>query len=147
MSVHPRRDRETDTAAISSMTSGTASTQRRVSRMIESDIETPQRWKRFDLTTLRVGMTDRTELARRICELWCVTTRAGRMRSFARQRRLRRVVLSAMAKQTRQPRVIFSVVFELRIAGLGHTKAQREQKYLQSPFVLFCGIHFVGFGL
>lgn len=89
-----------------------------MSRMIKSDIETPQLWKRFDLAALRVCVADGTDLAGGICELLCVTTCAGRMRLFAGQRGLRRVALAAMTKQTRQPRMVAVIVFELRIIGL-----------------------------
>jgi hypothetical protein len=89
-----------------------------MSRMIKSDVETPQRRKRFNLAALRVCVADRTDLAGGVCELLCMTTRAGRMRLFARQRGLRRVALPAMTKQTRQPRMVAVIVFELRIIGL-----------------------------
>ena len=51
----------------------------RVLPVIEHDVETPQRRKRFDLSALRVCMADRTHLIRTICELLRVTTRARRM--------------------------------------------------------------------
>ena len=44
------------------MTSGTSRTT--VLRVIEARIETAQRWKRFDLTALRVCVTDRADRAR-----------------------------------------------------------------------------------
>ena len=71
------------------MTSGTCSTRRGMSRVIEFDIETPQWRKRFDLSTLRVRMADRADLTRGIRELLGMTTSARRMCSFSRQRRLR----------------------------------------------------------
>jgi hypothetical protein len=55
-----------------------------------------------------------------------------------------------MAKQTRQPRMIASIVFELRVIGLGHKKAQKAQMYLENHFALFvllCGVHFAAFGI
>ena len=87
-------------------------------RMIEPDVETPQRGERFHLPTLRISMTDRTDLVRAIGELLLVTARARCVRIFARQGRLRRVTVATMTKQTRQSRVIFIVVFELRIIRL-----------------------------
>jgi len=85
--IDPRRDRERNAAATASMT--TAALAARMFRMIELDIETPQRRKRFHLSALRVSMTDRTDLASRIRELLLVTARTRRMIIFARQRRLR----------------------------------------------------------
>ena len=93
------------------MTSDTARVA--VCRMIEPRIETQQRWKRFDLSALRVCVTNSANLTCPICELLRVTTRARRMRSFAGQRWLRRVVFTTMAQQTREPRMIAVVVFEL----------------------------------
>lgn len=69
------------------MTSGTGGTC--VLRVIESRIETTQRWKRLDLSTLNILMTNRTNWTCRICELLRVTARARRMCSFAGQGRLR----------------------------------------------------------
>ena len=113
----------------------------RMFRVIEYDVEAPERRKRFHLSTLRVCMADRTHLTRLICELLLVTTRARRMRSFARQRWLRRVVFTAMAKQTRQARVILVVMLELRVISLGRKKAQKAQKSSENYFVLSCGLH------
>ena len=69
------------------MTSVTSRTT--VLRVIEARIETAQPWKRFDLSALRVCVTDGADRARRVRELLRVTTGAWRVRSFARQRRLR----------------------------------------------------------
>ena len=80
--IHPRRNREPDTATITPVTSRASSTI--VLRVIEPRIKTAQRWKRFHLSALRVCVTDRADRARRICELLRVTTRARRMCSFAR---------------------------------------------------------------
>ena len=44
------------------MTRGTCSAA--VRRVFEPRVETLQRWKRFDLATLRVRVTDRADLAR-----------------------------------------------------------------------------------
>lgn len=87
MSIQPRGNREPDATTIAPVTSST----RRITvlRVIEPRVETAQRWKRFDLSTLRVCVTDGADRARWICELLCVTTGARRMCSFARQRRLR----------------------------------------------------------
>ena len=72
------------------MASGARSTRRGMFRVIESGVETAQRWKGFDLTTLRVCMTDRTNLIRRTTrELLLMTTCARRMRRFAGQGWLR----------------------------------------------------------
>ena len=60
-----------------------------VLRMIEPRVETAQRWKRFDLSALRVCVTDGADRARRVRELLRVTTGARRVCSFAGQRRLR----------------------------------------------------------
>ena len=46
------------------MTSSTSSVT--VFGVIEPRVETLQRWKRFDLATLSVRVTDRADLARRI---------------------------------------------------------------------------------
>src|ERR1044072_5315681 len=107
------------------MTSRTRSA--RMCRVIESDVEAPQWRKRFHLSALRVCMADRANLTRRICELLRVTTRAWRVRSFARQRRLRGVVFTAMTKLTGKPRVILVVMLELRVIGFGHQKTQKAQ--------------------
>lgn len=87
MSIHSRRNREPNATTITPMTSGTCRTT--VLRVIESRVETAQRWKCFDLSTLRVCVTDRADRACWIRELLRVTTRAGRVASFAGQRRLR----------------------------------------------------------
>ena len=79
MRAHSRWNRETNSTAVASVTSVARSTCRRVSRVIEFNVETPQLRKRFDLSTLRVRMANRTDLTRRICELLCVTTCAWRM--------------------------------------------------------------------
>jgi hypothetical protein len=84
-----------------------------VFRVIESRVKTKQRWKRFDLAALNVCMTDRADLACRIRELLRMAASARRMCSFARQRRLRRIGFTTMAKQAGKPRVIAIVVFEL----------------------------------
>ena len=114
--VQPRGNRQRDPAAAASMT-------RRASRagmfrMIEPDVETLQRWKRFHLSTLRVRVADGTDLTCLIRELLLMTTRAGRVRILARQHRSRFVVLAAMTEQTWQPRVFRIVVFELRVIRL-----------------------------
>jgi len=87
MSVLSRGNREPYATTISPVTSST----RRITvlRVIEPRVETAQRWKRFDLSALRVCVTDRADRARWICELLRVTTGARRVCSFARQRRLR----------------------------------------------------------
>jgi len=87
VSVRARGDREPDTTTISAMTIGTSSFT--VFRVIEARVETAQRWKRLDLSALRVRVTDRADLARRIRKLLRVTTRARRVCSFTRQCRLR----------------------------------------------------------
>lgn len=60
-----------------------------VFRVIEPDVETAQRRKRFDFSALHVRVTDRADRALRICELLRVTAGARRVVRFARQRRLR----------------------------------------------------------
>ena len=87
-------------------------------RMIEPDVETLQRWKRFHLSTLRVRVADGTDLTCLIRELLLMTTRARRVRILARQHRSRFVVLATMTEQTWQPRVFRIVVFELRVIRL-----------------------------
>ena len=87
MRILSRGNRESDATTIAPVTSST----RRITvlRVIEPRVETAQRWKRFDLSALRVSVTDRADRARWICELLRMTTRARRVCSFARQRRLR----------------------------------------------------------
>jgi len=80
--------------------------------MIESDIETTQSRKRFDLPRLNVGMTNRADLTSRVGELLCVTPGARSVRRFSRQSRLRRVVFPAMAQQTWEPSMIGIVMLE-----------------------------------
>jgi len=87
MSIQPRRNREPNPTTISPVT-GSAS-RITVLRVIEPRIETAQRWKRFDLSALRVCVTDGADRARRVRELLRVATGAWRVCSFARQRRLR----------------------------------------------------------
>jgi hypothetical protein len=116
--VQPRRDRQRHTAAAASMALRTISAGSGVLRVIEPHVEASQRWKWFHLSTLRIGVTDRTDLAGVICKLLLMTARTRRVLIFARQRWLRVVVRAAMTEQTRQPRVIRIVVFELRIARL-----------------------------
>ena len=111
MRILPRGNREPDATTISPVTSSTRRTT--VLRVIEPRVETAQRWKRLDLSTLHVRVTDRADRARRICELLRVTAGARRVCSFTRQRRLRRIVFTTMTQQTRKPRVISIVVFEL----------------------------------
>ena len=84
-----------------------------VFRMIKFDVETAQGRKGFHLSALNIRVTDGADFTSRIRELLRVTARAGRMRSFAGQGRLRRVVLATMAKQTGKPGVIAIVVFKL----------------------------------
>ena len=96
----------------------TATLSVRVLSVIESDVETPQRRKRFHLSALRIGMADRTNLTRRVCKLLLVTTRARCVRSLARQGRLRRIAVASMTEQTRQPRMLWIVMFELRVVRL-----------------------------
>lgn len=79
MSVHSRGNRQTNAAAISSMTRRATGAERRMSRVIELDVEAAQGRKRFHLAALRVRVADRTDLARRVGELWRMTTAAGRM--------------------------------------------------------------------
>ena len=62
--IQSRRNREPDTTTIAPVTSGASRTI--VLRVIEPRIETAQRWKRFDLSTLRVCVTDGADRARRI---------------------------------------------------------------------------------
>lgn len=66
MSVQPRRNRERNATTVSPVTTGTSSTRSSVLRMIEPGVETAQRWKRFDLSALRIRVTDRADLARGI---------------------------------------------------------------------------------
>ena len=114
--VQSRRNRQRDATTAASMTRRTFGTC--MFRMIEPDVETAQRWERFHLPALRVRMADRTDLTSGISKLLLVTTGAGCMRILARQRRSRRVVRAAVTKQTRQPRMIRIVVFELRVVCL-----------------------------
>ena len=62
--IRPRGNREPDAVTISPVTSGAGSVT--VFRVIESRIETAQRWKRFDLSALNVRMTNRTNCVGRI---------------------------------------------------------------------------------
>jgi hypothetical protein len=110
--VHSCGNRERDAAAVGPVTSVASGAS--VFRVVESRVEAAQRRKGFDLSTLNVRVTDRADLARRICELLLVTTGARRVCGFAGQRRLRRVVLAAVTKQTGKSRVLAIVVFELR---------------------------------
>ena len=119
--VHSRRNRQRHTTAAAPMTRRTISAGSGVFRVIEPDVETAQRWKRFHFSTLRVRVTDRTDLARSIRKLLLMTARTRRVRVFTRQRRLRCVVGPSMTEQTRQPRVIFVIVFELRVTGLSRS--------------------------
>jgi len=64
VSIQARRNRQPDTTTISPVTSGTSRI--RMLRVIEPRVETAQRWKRFDLSTLHVCVTDRADLARGI---------------------------------------------------------------------------------
>ena len=81
MSIEPRWNREPNAGTISSMASDTGRT--RMLRVLEPRIKTAQRWKRFDLSALHIRVTNRANLARRICELWRVATGARRMCSLA----------------------------------------------------------------
>jgi hypothetical protein len=105
--------------------------------MIEPDVETLQRWKRFHLSTLRVRVADGTDLTRLVRELLLMTTRARRVCILAGPGRLRGVALATMTKQTWQARVHRIVVFELRIirlrneprrAGAGRKNYERNEK-------------------
>ena len=62
--IQPRRNREPNTTTISPVTSGTSRST--MVGMIEPRIKAAQWWKRFDLPTLSVRVTDRADLARRI---------------------------------------------------------------------------------
>jgi len=87
VSIRSRGNRESNPATITPVTCGTSSIT--VFRVVKFRVETLQRWKRFDLSALRVSVTNRADGARWICELLRVTTRARRVCSFARQCRLR----------------------------------------------------------
>jgi len=137
--IHARWDRETLATPVGPVTRRTAGAERSVFRVVEFDVETLQRWKRFNFSALRVCVADRTDLACRIRELLRVTTGARRMRGLAWQCWLRRVVLAAMTEQTRETCVGLVIVLELRVASLSHKKAQKEQQQSQNLFVLFCG--------
>jgi hypothetical protein len=63
------------------MTGGTSGT---VFRMIEPDVESAQRWKSFNLSALNIRVTDRADLACRICELLRMTAGARCMCGFTR---------------------------------------------------------------
>jgi len=102
--VQSRRNRQRDAATAASMTRRTFGAG--MFRMIEPDVEAPQRWKRFHLSTLRIRVADGTDLARSIRELLLMTTSARRVRVFARQGRLRCVVLATMTEQTGETRMI-----------------------------------------
>ena len=125
--VCSRRNRQANAVTVSSMATVASRAEGGVSRMIEFDVEAPQRWKRFHLSALRIRVTDRADLARLIRELLRVTSAARSVRVLARQRRRRRVVYPTMAQQTRQPRVIFVVVFELRVIRLRRTALKADQ--------------------
>lgn len=62
--IQSRGNRESNSAAVSSMTSGTRSAG--MFCVIESSAETAQRWKGFDFPALNIGVTDRADLARRV---------------------------------------------------------------------------------
>lgn len=62
MRIQSRGNRQPDTTRIAPVTSSTRCIT--VLRVIEPCIETPQRWKRFDFSTLRVCVTDRADRAR-----------------------------------------------------------------------------------
>ena len=109
--VQPSRNRQRDTATAASMTGHTS--RAGMFRMIEPDVETLQRRKRFHLSTLSVRVADGTDLARLVRELLLMTTRARRVRVLAGQRGLRCVVLATMTKQTWQSRMVRVVVLEL----------------------------------
>ena len=64
MSIKPRRNRQPNPTTISPVTS--PASRITVLRVIEPRIETAQRWKRFDLSALRVCVTDSADRARRI---------------------------------------------------------------------------------
>ena len=89
MRIHSRRNGQPSAAAISSMARRTTSASRGVRCVIEGDVETPQRWKSLDLSTLCIGVTDRANLTALVCKLLLVTTGARRMCRFARQGWLR----------------------------------------------------------
>ena len=151
VSIQSRGYRECDAAAASSMTSRTSRACRRMFGVIESDVKASQPWKRFDFSALRIGMATHTDLSRRICKLLCVTTRARRVCGFARQRGLRRIVLSPVTKQTRQPRVIAIIVLELGIVCLGQSSLITAEEHdagddHMSDFHA-CQHHFAGFGI
>jgi hypothetical protein len=112
--IQSRWNRQPNATAISSMTSS-AIDRACVFRVVEPDVETSQGRKCFDLSALRVCMTDSANLTCWICELLRVTDRARCVCSFAGQGRLRGVVFSSMAEQTRKPRMIAIIVFELRV--------------------------------
>src|SRR6185436_10256067 len=60
--IHARWDRETLATPVGPVTRPTAGAERSVFRVVEFDVETLQRWKRFNFSALRVCMTDRTDL-------------------------------------------------------------------------------------
>lgn len=77
MRIQSRRNRKPNTAAIFSMATPTRRTT--MFRVIKPRIKAAQSRKRFDLSTLCIGVTDRADPARRICKLLRVTASARRM--------------------------------------------------------------------
>src|ERR1041384_2016131 len=81
--VQSRRNRQPNTVAVSPMTSGAAGAFVGMCGVIESDIETLQRRKWFDLSCLGVCMTNRADLALIIRKLLLMTASARRVCGFA----------------------------------------------------------------
>lgn len=110
----PRRDRERRAAPLGAVTRRAVRRRpragARVARVVEPDVEAPQRRKRLDRAGRRVRMTDLAERTRRVGELLCVAARARRVPGGADWPRS--VVFAAVAEETREARVLLVGVSE-----------------------------------
>lgn len=79
--------------------------------VIEFDVKALQCGKQFDLSSLSVRMTDRTDGAARIGELLCVAACTGQM---TRKSELWRIVWTTMAQKTWEAGVLATGMGEVR---------------------------------
>ena len=111
--VEPGRDRQRRAGARRTMTTGTVHL--RVPRVIESHVEPRQARKPFELSRLRIRVTDRANRTTGIRELPRVTTATRRMTIASGHRRNGRTRLAPVTKQTRQTRVIVRPMLKFRV--------------------------------
>ena len=132
--IEPRGYRQSDSATQWPVTTRTCRVS--VARMVETRPKTRKPREGLDRSHLRVRMADSADLMVRVGKLLRMTTGARCVVRGAGHGRTRLVHFSSMAQKTRQSRVVWVVVFELRKIGaralrrnLNRANHNRERDY------------------